>query len=77
VQPDGDLHRRAIVEQPRAIQRRVIQQWLQRRGFNGDQTTNRIDAICALAERNRSGAQLELGAGWVVRLNQGVLSLRK
>jgi tRNA(Ile)-lysidine synthase len=77
VQPDGDLHRRAIIDQPRAIQRRVVQQWLQRRGFDGDQTTNRIDAICGLAERNRSGAQLELGASWVVRLNQGVLSLRK
>lgn len=77
VQPDGDLHRRAVVDQPRAIQRRVIQQWVDLRGFDGDLTTNRIDAICALAERNRSGAKLELGAGWVVGLSQGVLSLRK
>jgi len=76
VQPDGDLHRNAIVDQPKAIQRRVIQQWVLLRGFDGDLTTNRIDAICAMAERNRSGAQLELGAGWVARLNQGVLSLR-
>ena len=77
VQPDGDLHRRAIIDQHRAIQRRVIQQWVVRRGFDGDLTTNRIDAVCAMAARNRSGAQLDLGSGWVVRLNQGVLSLRK
>jgi tRNA(Ile)-lysidine synthase len=77
VQPDDDLHRRAIVGQPKAIQRRVIQQWVVLCGFDGDLTTNRIDAICALAERNRSGAQLDLGAGWIVRLNQGVMSLHQ
>lgn len=76
LQPDKDLHRRAIVDQARAIQRRVIQQWVDRCGFDGDLTTNRIDAVCHLAERNRSGAQLDLGAGWIVRLNQGVLSLQ-
>jgi hypothetical protein len=64
------------VDQPKAIQRRVIQQWVQMRGFDGDLTTNRIDAICELAERNRSGTRLEIGAGWVVELTQGVLSLR-
>jgi tRNA(Ile)-lysidine synthase len=75
LQPDGDLHRRAIVDQPKAIQRRVVQQWVALCGFDGDLTTNRIDAICELAERNRSGAQLDLGAGWIVRMSQGVLSL--
>lgn len=77
VQPDGDLHRRAIVDQPRAIQRRVVQQWIDHLGFDGDLTTNRIDAVCSLAERNRSGAHLEMGEGWTVTLEQGVLSLRR
>ncbi len=77
VQPDGDLHRRAIVDQPRAIQRRVVQQWLDRLGFDGDLTTNRIDAVCNLAERNRSGSQVQMGDGWTVMLEQGVLSLRR
>ena len=77
VQPDGDLHRRAIVDQPRAIQRRVVQQWLDQRGFDGELTTNRIDAVCGLAERNRSGALVEMGDGWIVMLEQGVLALRR
>ncbi len=76
LQPDRDLHRRAIVGQPRSIQRRVIQQWVSLCGFDGDLTTNRIDAVCELAERNRSGSQVDMGSGWIVRLQRGVLSLR-
>lgn len=76
LQPDGDLHRSAIVGQPRALQRRVVQQWVMMRGFHGELTMNRIDAICSMAERNRSGARVEIGSGWVVDINQGVLSLR-
>lgn len=77
LQPDGDLHRRAIVDQPKAIQRRVVQMWTGLRGFDGELTTNRIDAVCELAARNRSGSKLDLGAGWTVRLNKGVLSLHQ
>jgi tRNA(Ile)-lysidine synthase len=77
LQPDGDLHRRAIVGQPRALQRRVVQQWVLMRGFHGQLTMNRIDAICSMADRNRSGALLQIGAGWVVGISQGVLSLQR
>jgi tRNA(Ile)-lysidine synthase len=76
-QPDGSLHRRVIVDQPVAIQRRVVQRWIHAQGFDGELTTNRIDAICGLAERNRSGSVLEIGSGWAVSIRQGVLTLQR
>jgi tRNA(Ile)-lysidine synthase len=75
-QPDGDLHRRAIIDTDIAIQRRVVRQWIIASDYDGDLTSDRIDAVRALAERNRSGARVEIGAGWSVEISGGVLSLR-
>jgi tRNA(Ile)-lysidine synthase len=72
---DGSLHRRAIVDAPRAIQRRIVRQWIVGRLPDVDLTANRIDAVCALAETNRTGARVEVGGGWAVGIGRGVLSL--
>jgi tRNA(Ile)-lysidine synthetase-like protein len=76
-QPDGDLHRRAITDTDTAIQRRVVRRWILASDYDGELTSDRIDAVRGLAERNRSGAQVEIGAGWVVGISGGVLSLHR
>ena len=75
VEHDGSLHRRAIVGAPRAIQRRSVRQWIGGRLPHLDLTANRIDAVCRLAEANRTGSRVEVGGGYVVEIRRGVLSL--
>lgn len=77
VQPGGGIHRSAIIEAPRAIQRRVVRHWIGRVAPDVDLTSDRTDAVCRMAERNRTGSQVEIGGGWAVQINQGVLSLRR
>jgi tRNA(Ile)-lysidine synthase len=72
---DGELDRRELGRLPRAIQRRVMRQWIARSGYDGELTANRLDAIIDLAARNRTGASVEIGAGWSVLLHSGVLRL--
>ncbi|HEV2073554.1 MAG TPA: tRNA lysidine(34) synthetase TilS [Thermomicrobiales bacterium] len=75
VERDGSLHRKVIVDAPRAIQRRIVRQWILGRMLDIELTANRIDAVCRLAKANRSGSRVEVGGGWAVQIDRGVLSL--
>jgi len=73
----ADLPWETIRHQEFMIQRRVVRRWIMDGGFEGELTSDRIEAICNLAMRNRSGVRLEIGSGWSVSLRSGVLSLRR
>jgi tRNA(Ile)-lysidine synthase len=73
----GDLDRRALADLPRAIQRRILRRWIAASGYDGELTANRIDAVIDVASRNRSGASVEIGAGWYVQSQSGALRLHR
>jgi len=72
----GTLDRAVLMHLDVALQRRIVRQWLETHRFDGELSLDRIDAVCELARRNRSGAVVEIGAGWHVRIDRGVLSVR-
>lgn len=71
----GPLPREVVVRQPAPIARRIIRDWLRSEGICADLMANRLDAVLMMAVRNRSGAMVELGDGWLVQLDRGVLSV--
>lgn len=74
---DGGLHRSVLVDSETALQRRIVRQWILGSTYDGELTSDRIEAVRDLAARNRSGAHVEIGAGWSVVMQAGVLSLRR
>ena len=60
----------------RPVRRRVVRNWIGASPYDGELTANRVDAVLNLADRNRSGASVEIGAGWTVTLAGGMMSLR-
>lgn len=73
----ADLTWGNIQDEDFALQRRVVRRWILVGGFEGELTSDRVEAICRMAKRNRSGSRLEIGSGWSVSLQGGVLSLRR
>lgn len=72
---DDALDRTLLLGTGVAIQRRIVRRWLLASGFSGELTLDRVDAVRELARRNRSGAIVEIGTGWRVRMDRGVLSV--
>lgn len=71
----GGLLRSWLVGVSRSIQRRIIRRWILSTPYDGELTLNRINAVCLMAARNRTGSLVEIGAGWSVVLTQGLLTL--
>lgn len=69
----GDLARAGLLDLHRGMQRRVVRLWVARMRPDLDLSANRIDAVIAMAERNRGGAMVEIGGGRSVRLEGGLL----
>ena len=63
-----------LLEEPRAIRRRVLIDWLDRLGAPSGVPLERVEGILSAAERNRSGCKVEIGEGWSVVIRAGVLS---
>jgi tRNA(Ile)-lysidine synthetase-like protein len=63
-----------LLEEPLAIRRRVLIDWLDRLGVPHGFALERIEGILSAAERNRSGCKVEIGGGWSVVIRAGVLS---
>jgi hypothetical protein len=59
--------------QPPAIQRRVIRDWLEETTKASWISAERTDAVLMLAQSRRGGPALEIGEGWTVRLERGML----
>lgn len=73
----GGIHRHALLDVSRSLQRRIVRRWILSTSHDGELTMNRIDAVCDMAIRNRSGSAVEIGSGWRVLLSQGLLRLHR
>jgi tRNA(Ile)-lysidine synthase len=73
VDPGGRLAAAPVRAQSLAIQRRVIRRWLAATTDLSSLSAERTDAILLLAQSRSRGKALEIGDGWTVRLERGML----
>jgi tRNA(Ile)-lysidine synthase len=73
VDPGGRLAVAPLQAQPAAIQRRVIRRWLAEATGLSELSAERTDAVLLLGKSLRGGTTLEIGEGWTVRLERGML----
>jgi tRNA(Ile)-lysidine synthase len=73
VDPGGRLATALLLAQTPAIQRRVVRRWLARATDVSMLSAERTDAVLLLSQSGRGGATLEIGEGWTVRLERGML----
>jgi tRNA(Ile)-lysidine synthase TilS/MesJ len=73
VDPGGRLATAPLRTQTAAIQRRVIRHWLAESTDASMLSAERTDAVLLLAQSRRGGTALEIGEGWTVRLERGML----
>jgi tRNA(Ile)-lysidine synthase len=73
VDPGGRLAPAQLRTEPPAIQRRVIRRWLARATGASMLSAERTDAVLLLAQSGCGGATLEIGEGWTVHLERGML----
>lgn len=72
----GDsLHWETFQGAPLGFQRRVVRKWVFEHRGPGDLSHDRVDAVVALAERGHGGKSVEIGGGWRVVYQEGVLHL--
>ena len=73
IDPSGLLATEPLGEQPLAIQRRVIRGWLMKVTGSNALTAERTNAVLALAQAKLGGQAIEIGEGWTVRRERGML----
>jgi tRNA(Ile)-lysidine synthetase-like protein len=75
----GDAHnllgRSHLLDQPLAIRRRMVRQWVLDRAPGLELTSERTEAVVTLIERNEGGKGVELGDGWTVTFRNGGIRL--
>jgi tRNA(Ile)-lysidine synthase len=74
---ETSLDSRALPRQPNAMQRRVVRQWLSSITGSESFSANRIDAVLDLVRGGEGGRAIEMGDGWTVRLQQGMLRVEE
>jgi tRNA(Ile)-lysidine synthase len=77
VDPGGRLVTAPLRSQTPAIQRRVIRRWLAESTGASMLSAERTDAVLQLAQSGRGGTALEIGEGWTVRLERGMLNAER
>jgi tRNA(Ile)-lysidine synthase len=77
VDPGGRLVTASLRAQPLAIQRRVIRGWLEEATGASWLSAERTDAVLLLAQSGRGGTALEIGEGWTVGLERGMLRVER
>jgi tRNA(Ile)-lysidine synthase TilS/MesJ len=77
VDPGGRLAAASLRTQSLAIQRRVIRGWLEEATNANWLSAERTDAVLLLAQSGRGGAALEIGEGWTVCLERGMLRVER
>ena len=77
VDPGGRLAAASLRTQSLAIQRRVIRGWLEEAANASWLSAERTDAVLLLAQSGRGGAALEIGEGWTVCLERGMLRVER
>jgi tRNA(Ile)-lysidine synthase len=73
VDPGGRLAVASLRAQPPAMQRRMIRSWLEDAANASWLSAERTDGVLLLARCGRSGTALEIGEGWTVCLERGML----
>jgi tRNA(Ile)-lysidine synthase len=73
IEPRGPLHVAGLSSEPPALRRRMVRIWLM--GFTGSTplSAERTEAVLALAGSNVGGKRIEVGEGWTVRRERGML----
>jgi tRNA(Ile)-lysidine synthase TilS/MesJ len=77
VDPGGRLAVASLRAQPPAIQRRVIRGWLEGATNASWLSAERTDAVLQLAQSGRSRTVVEIGEGWTVCLERGMLRVER
>ncbi len=77
IDPGGFLAIAPLSEQPLAIQRRVTRGWLMTVTGSSALTAERTDAVLALVRSQQGGQSIEIGEGWTVRREGGMLRAGK
>jgi tRNA(Ile)-lysidine synthase len=73
---DGGLLVEPLIQEASPIQRRIVRSWLRRSGCSGELPFERVEAVVDMARRRRGSAIVELGAGWSVTYQHGMLTVR-
>ena len=73
VDPGGRLDGARLLAQPKALQRRMVRQWLGTVTGIAFPGADRVDAVRDLARAGRGGRAIEIGEGWTVRAERGML----
>jgi tRNA(Ile)-lysidine synthase len=73
---EGQLVASRLREQPLALRRRMVRQWLSRVTGSTVFSADRTDAVLDLA-REGAGGTVEIGEGWTVRRERGILRVAK
>lgn len=73
VHQGGVLDATCLGLRPHALQRRMARRWLATSSDAPAPTLNRTDAILSLARAGAGGRAVEIGEGWTVRLERGML----
>jgi tRNA(Ile)-lysidine synthase len=73
---DGGLVVASLLNEALPIQRRVIRAWLLESDFSGELSFERVAAVVGLARRRRGGTAVELGVGWSVSYQRGMLTVK-
>jgi tRNA(Ile)-lysidine synthetase-like protein len=77
VDPGGRLAVASLRPHSPAIQRRVVRSWVEETTNANWLSAERTDAVLLLASSRRSGPALEIGEGWTVRLERGMLNVER
>jgi tRNA(Ile)-lysidine synthase len=73
VDPGGRLTAAALTSQSLAVRRRMVRRWLAEVTGSTACSAHRIDAVVALGGGMAGGKVVEIGEGWTVRRERGML----
>lgn len=76
-QPDGSIAVATLRDEPAALQRRAIRLWLREATGLSEFSANRTDAVLDLIIANRGNRAVEIGEGWTVGRERGMLHATK
>ena len=76
VDPGGRLIADRLNGQPLALRRRIVRRWLWQSTGAGAFSAERTDAVIELA-RSAGGRRIEIGEGWTVRRQRGMLQTER
>ena len=77
VDPGGRIAVASLIAQPMAIQRRLIRRWLGAITGSTALTAERTDAVLTFARVGAGGGAIDIGEGWSVCLERGMLRVDK